>query len=134
MCLEIETDSAVRKAETDIICYKRLKSTDSGELESPFQHARYVLGKTYKLLWFTGSNYWMRPKKFRFRLPSKIANVHQGFHFYQTLDCAKMLASSWENIVKCRIPKGTRYIMDENDIVALKFEPVEIVQHATEKY
>ncbi len=131
MCLQI-IDRKIYKADQDIICFKKFDfDQDSEQLISPFRDMLYKLDKTYRRLFFSGPTIDFS-KFFRFRIPKNVYSVNIGFHSYRTLQTAQEQTLPEHAIVKCLIPKGSRYILGYNDeYVSLKIKPLEIVQHPT---
>ena len=131
MCLYIRCgEHTIHKAKNDITCYKLLLEAPNNTLQSPYRGMLYRLNRVYRLWNFTGnSSDGSIYKTFRFRLPQEIDEVSQGFHSYATLESALNWRGASETVLKCRIPKGTRYILGKgNEIVSLKLELLEIVR------
>ncbi len=129
MCLKI-VDGKIYKADRDIICYKKFKIDEvKGTLISPIVPMEYALGKTYRRLFFNGTSVNCFKRFFRFWIPELVHSVERGFHSYRTFETADQYSPYFYAVVKCRIPKGTRYILgDGNEYVSLKIKPLEIVR------
>lgn len=135
MCLNV-SDGRIYKAAKDIICFKKFKVDEvSGELISPIVPMVYELEKTYRRMFFSGNSVNHYPRCFRFWLPSSVRSVERGFHSYRTLETAQRQSQWFYAVVRCQIPKGTRYILGNGDeYVSLKIKPLEIVRHPKKEW
>ena len=101
MCLENVTQRIAKIATEDIPCYKLVgKSSFSRELLTPYQKVPVKLGSTYKSKLIRHSN----------------GNVTYGLHAFLTLDqalCNTFTSLYDVRIVKCIIPKGSKYYIGE---------------------
>lgn len=121
MCLLLkENDSKVKIAKENIICYKWLVKKTDECMESPYQYKRYTLNS--KMKDYKKSDRTKLTTKERCALNVMYSHeINQGgFHTFKNYADAKMLIDTYhtlfqiENnasdvIVKCVIPKGTRY-------------------------
>ena len=86
----------------DITCYKVFEVRDNGELRTPFRNSKYELGKLRKL----------KREEVPFPLSSYIASG--AFHSFMTRKGARVFATGYKKrhvcIVKCKIPKESKYI------------------------
>ena len=96
MCFTITTPEKIAKR--DIVCYKRLYK-DGGKRLSAHQSSPYRLGRVYKTVGFGFSG----------------RDVYEGRHSYSNLKQAKRFKWDIEVIVKCIIPKGTKYYYNSHD-------------------
>ena len=96
MCFTITTPEKIAKR--DIVCYKRLIRR-RGQYTSVYQGSFYMFGKVYKTVGFGFVG----------------RDVFEGRHSYSNLKQAKRLVWDIEVIVKCIIPKGTKYYYNPGD-------------------
>lgn len=103
-------DRQCRKANSDIVCYKKLWN----DLKSHIKLFQYEIGKTYKLghsLYFDSGT------------------IHQGFHSYDSFPlkhrnfCPPAIV-----IAECIIPKGNYYINDYGEIISDAIKIVKILK------
>lgn len=97
MCLTIKKNQGILTAKKDIICYKLVEDGfDSGSLTTPYHYYPIVLGETYT------SN-----------IVREHNSINEGIHSYVKLGYALRYLRAWRatmHIIKCIIPKGSRYI------------------------
>ena len=120
MCLSLQRgETTFKKADEDIVCYKVLVKNNDGFIRSPYIGIPYRLGEL---------------KKDRIPVKKEMVNIKNTlsrtevtvesgvFHTFQFLEDAKKLAidgiisnyfgfldGNYPIVVKCFIPKGTRY-------------------------
>lgn len=95
MCLH-SNQSKPFTAEKDITCYKIVNPANmDGAFRSEFREFKYYLGDKYVEKDFPGTVY--------------SCTVHKGFHSYRTIAVAQFHASTPYVLIKCVIPKGSRY-------------------------
>lgn len=83
-------------AEKDITCYKVVNPANmDGMFRCEFRFFEYSLGVKYVEKDFPGTAY--------------SCTVHKGFHSYRTIAVAQFHASTPYVLIKCVIPKGSRY-------------------------
>lgn len=129
MCLTLELfqtpENALKTAETDIVCYKVVKSFKSrkdkseGDKEtylSLHQNFEYAIGKRYQNNLESGLGFRRTHVQYY-----DVYDVYEGFHSYKHQEHALMeLAGffSHKNIrilaVQCTIPKGCKYVENDN--------------------
>lgn len=106
-------------ATKDIVVYKRLKrykkwANKNGKgyiYESPYQRFKYNLGYEYNV---------QRFQIFESCIDNKL-RIYQGLHSYTNYETARNRKNINEVIVKCIIPKGSKYFLGiHNDIVSDK--------------
>jgi hypothetical protein len=138
MCLYVNEESKIKKADRDITCYKRLYLSNEGHWAPPFQgyKHRYHFGKVFRV-WRFGvqlkDSY--TTHKRRFSLPPNTKAIHEGLHSYRTPTDAVVHQKGRQFIIECIIPKGTRYIEGINgELVSLKLKPVRIVKWPIDFY
>lgn len=94
MCLYTEQSKPLT-AEKDITCYKVVNPANmDGVFRSMFQEFKYSLGVKYEEKDFPGT---------------ASCTVHKGFHSYRTIAVARFHAAVSYVLIKCVIPKGSRY-------------------------
>lgn len=124
MCLSLQKgETSFKKADEDIVCYKVLVNNKKGFIKSPYIGTPYRLGelkKDGKPVKKESVNAKYRAK---YSLSRTEVTVESGvFHTFQFLEDAKKLAihafvngywgfldGNMPIVVKCTIPKGTRY-------------------------
>lgn len=110
MCLTLNSDSEIKIAEKDIICYKILREDSEVYAISPYFDFEYIVGATYKInkklkIRF-GDNYEGDDSKF----------VEEGFHSFERLQSAMDFLYSRRKffsrcrVYECVIPKGATVI------------------------
>ena len=83
-------------AEKDITCYKVVNPANmDGMFRCEFRFFEYSLGVKYIEKEFSETVY--------------SCTVHKGFHSYRTIAVAQFHASTPYVLIKCVIPKGSRY-------------------------
>ena len=119
MCLIAKTE--IRTAKRNIMCYKRLiYRRRVGTFISPFYGETYEVGETKQVKFFTDEN------NRRIISRTNPVAVSAGLHAYTTLE--KAASNPFYTIVRCIIPKGTKYVRGtEQEIVALKLVVKEVV-------
>lgn len=96
MCLATnQTEPLVAKK--DITCYKVVYPAKAGDgvFHSEFRNFEYSLGTRYAEKEFPGT--------------VAVHAVHKGFHSYRTIEVARIRESAPLVLLKCVIPKGSRY-------------------------
>ena len=95
MCLKIKIFSRKKIAKEDIVCYKGLLDYEDDELFTPFQEFSIKIGETYH----------SELKRTKF-----LSNeVDLGIHSLSNYESAKDAIMYYHIIVKCIIPKGSKY-------------------------
>lgn len=118
MCLLAKTE--VQTATRSITCYKRLLRYPNGTLKSPYFEEVYKVGETKEVKYFTDE---LDKRDLRRK---NVYAVNAGLHAFTTLERAQRI--QLYTIVRCVIPKGTKYVKgSEGDIVALKLKVKEVV-------
>ena len=114
MCLTLNSDSEIKIAEEDIVCYKILREDSEVYATSPYFEFEYIVGATYKInkklkIRF-GDNYEGDDSKF----------VEEGFHSFERCESAMAFLNIRRQflpagccVYKCIIPKGTRMIFGD---------------------
>jgi hypothetical protein len=120
MCL-IPKFRQVFTAEEDIPVSKVLEVTSNGYY-SPIYRMKWEQGETKTVPDFSGKN----PRNIRFtdQIPFVVNEIYHGLHSFSS---SSFGVYSPHDIFKMTIPKGTKYIVDDNvDIVslALRFDNV----------
>ena len=83
-------------AEKDITCYKVVyPASKDGVFCSEFRNFKYSLGTRYA--------------EKRFPETPVHSAVHEGFHSYRTIEAARIRESAPLVLIRCVIPKGSRY-------------------------
>jgi hypothetical protein len=100
MCFELSHNSKAKIARKDIVCYKEVENVGSPfeiVIRSFFAEYPYELGKLNK------------PVKIRIQkcIDEDKEIIHKGYHSYEFIP--KCLIFPNDVIVKCIIPKGTKY-------------------------
>ena len=102
MCLENVKNKRAKIASEDIPCFKVLDKWKypTPHFVTPYQYKKIVLGYTYTSVLDT---------------PDWANRVEQGLHAFLTLEQAKAMCKHEHNrvIVKCIIPKGSKYYIGE---------------------
>lgn len=113
------TDYGPKTANRDIVCYKVLNNDCTSEV----MRFKYRLNKVYKgpLIPIktvgTEDTYFDKDKIIIKLLVGVL--VHRGFHSYRTLSIAKSFKDyNNEMLVKCVIPKGSKYYESEEQYVS----------------
>ena len=120
MCLYVlKGYKTPRKATEDIVVYKRLmKSSWPNEFYSPYQSFRYVRGKTYTSKIDPVLTQFRRYPKRRHDGTIVIGEINIGIHAYSKKEEAYFRKGQWDKVIKCIIPKGSKYHLGEgNEIV-----------------
>ena len=132
MCFQItnieKTPRQITKSKQ--VCYKVLEYTNSAkkQLQTPFYYMKIKMGTTYKGV--LGN---IRPSAFT----SNMGTIEEGFHSYKSLACLlkdyarKSIKDFYDNvnysvIVKCSIPKGAEYYINETQKCSnkIKYESI----------
>ena len=104
MCLAT-TRAKAKIAEEDIVCYKlvehRGRGRKFGNYRSFFRNFKYCLGVTYQEAMFVDD------VSATYSYFTKQYSVNHGFHSYRASVCP----SRSETLVKCVIPKGSKYFI-----------------------
>jgi len=104
MCLIPRDGAEIQEATRHIVCYKVLNKFRNNKLRSVHYPIDYELGETKTAPCFTdqlGRKIIKRKTAFE---------INQGLHSYSTLSQAQWKQGSGQVIVRCYIPKGTKYI------------------------
>ena len=131
MCLELKKgNSKVKIAEEDIVCWKWLRLHKNGKLFSPYQCNRYYLNDRMK------DDVRVNKNATDSRGEDITHTLDRGcFHTFKHYDDAKfasgdstwewssILSSTFNLVVKCIIPKGSKYY--EGDFCLFRCEPME---------
>lgn len=129
MCLIVRKGTPIQIATEDIICYKTL----SENMTSLYHNFKYEIGKIYETkigklenptIWTPENleiqNFWFADKishtNYEELKCDEIDVYQQGFHSYDSLERTN-IRFSWELNVKCTIPKGSMYIVDETGLI-----------------
>lgn len=135
MCLHITPSNKVKVAKKDIIVYKHVIKTCKSWFASPYQYERYELGTVNEVPSF-GAGFYSKTgkyltKSFVAKIPKGTKFINEGLHAYTSLTKPRSYRFQWTNefLLKCIIPKGTRYIQSpaNEEIVALRLKPVSVV-------
>lgn len=102
MCL-ISSRHESACTDRDITCYKLVYPANMDDkFRSQFQEFPYELGRAYQEEYFREVN--------------ATRHVYEGFHSYRTVKEATMHSCPGMVLIKCVIPKGSRYfVSEEND-------------------
>ncbi len=102
MCLYSKTTDS-QTADRDITCYKLVYPENMDhKFRSQFQEFPYELGRTYQEIYF--------------RKVNLTRHVYEGFHSYRTIKEAVSHSCLNMVMIKCVIPKGSRYyVSDDGD-------------------
>jgi hypothetical protein len=126
MCLYRIPAETVKVASRNIVVYKMLSRGHhkSGAVaESPYRTTPYQRGEIKSVRRFSSYGGY---KTFTTRKHDEGDAVYAGLHAYTSLAEAKDNARGWYSpkvVVKCVIPKGTRYILGRyNQVVSLSLE------------
>lgn len=121
MCLCIKKDSVPLIAQKDIICYKAVFPTQTKRRKFLFWKYDIVKCKSVVRLHEYTCNILNKPihiKSKPFNLEYVVIN--EGYHVCLTRDKAlSYIAHDNEIIVKCIIPKGTKYYVDSENTLAV---------------
>jgi len=94
MCLGTRQKRA-KIAKADMIVYKHLKSIDNNNFLTSYRYSQVKIGQIYKS---------------ELDKPDSDGNIEVGLHSFVNVNDAEMTAKYWcETLVKCVIPKGSRY-------------------------
>lgn len=137
MCLFATTRNKVRIAKKDIFVYKLVLQDINGEFISPYQCAVYRIGQIEEVPNFSAGSYSLegnfKQKPFVTKVPKGTESIHEGLHAYTSVSKARLRSMEGilkgKFILKCIIPKGTRYIQSPKDkeIVALRLKPIGLI-------
>lgn len=130
MCLTLNSDSEIKIAEEDIICYKILREDSEAYATSPYFGFEYIVGATYKL-----------DKKLKIRsgdleYEGDVKFADEGFHSFERFESAKAFLIIRQGflptgccVYKCIIPKGTRMICGKfGDFSSIVSEAIIIIE------
>lgn len=107
MCLTLNSDSEIKIAEKDIVCYKILRKDSEVYATSPYFGFEYIVGATYKI-----------DEKLKIFCGYEHKFVREGFHSFERFESAKAFLLYTQRrqfcpeycIYKCIIPKGTKMV------------------------
>jgi len=130
MCLTLNSDSEIKIAEEDIVCYKILREDSEVYATSPYFGFEYIVGATYKL---------DKKLKIHFGDPKyegDVKFVYEGFHSFERLESAKAFLIIRQGflpagccVYKCIIPKGTRMIFGKfSNFSSIVSEAIKIIE------
>lgn len=125
MCLTIRNKyKGVLVAKKDITVYKlvRVIPTHAGfRFTAPYRHINYNIRKGVSTRTFGFRTYDDDVVRFIKHIPYGVYSVDDGIHAYTSKRAALNRLYTGRMIVKCIIPKGTRYILGhDSEIVSLK--------------
>lgn len=122
MCLAVKHNTKIHTAKRDIVVYKRMNKDFFGVLRSPLMNMIYSLGRTVSVPFFSDQNH----ESVIDEIPKGVTEINAGLHSYRT---AEIAARHWSYhvTVECIIPKGTQYIANKTQIVALSLIPVKVL-------
>ena len=118
MCFFISSKSRkIQVANENIVCYKVCKNLnkEKTKITSLYRDFRYTLHKSVQVESFGRS--FMRE------------TIHWGLHSFIKFEDARATVSirEHEKVVKCIIPKGTKYYQNNSEYCSLKIKLIEVI-------
>jgi len=126
-------------AEEDIVCYKKMDLFRDAEgtiyLKSPLYNFKQT-GSVITMVDYFLKQYQATDKEqncVQDLIVGKSTMVGPGFHSYKAIDDEGLTGMFFSgNFIKCIIPKGTKYMMNEKCYVSTHIKFVEIVNYSVQ--